>query len=91
MNPLFDHEAVQWILASLVGVLILGVFGWLKFKRDEKVVARFLKESGLETRRILKTTSEISTATEIHEGRVRKVCRKSARIKREDGSWKLHG
>ena len=92
MNELFDNGVVEWVLALLVAIFVLGVFGWLKFKRDEKVVADFLKTSGLEERPRLKTTEEISLATKLHVKRVRRVCRKSTRIKKEqDGSWKFHG
>ena len=92
MNELFENEIVKLAFAALVGVLVLGLFGWLKFKRDEKVVASFLKDSGVDARRIHKTTYEISSATNLHEKRVRKVCRKSTRIKKEqDDSWKFHG
>lgn len=83
---------VELAFAALVGVFVLGLFGWLKFKRDEKVVADFLKNSGLAARRVHKTTYEISSATSLQEKRVRKVCRKSTRIKKEqDDSWRFHG
>jgi len=55
-------------------------------------VASFLKDSGVDDRPIHKTTYEISSATRLHEKRVRKVCLKSTRIKKEqDDSWKFHG
>lgn len=92
MNELFENQILQWVLGALVGVLVLGFFGWLKFKRDEKVVASFLKESGVDARRIFKTTGEISSATNLHETRVRRICQKSIRIKKQkNDSWKLHG
>jgi hypothetical protein len=92
MNELFENEAAKLAFGALVAVLVLGVFGWLKFKRDEKVVASFLKDSGVGDRPIQKTTYEISSATKLHEKRVRTVCRKSTRIRKEqDGSWKFHG
>ena len=93
MKELFENEIVVWVLAGLGAILVLGLFGWLKFKRDEKVVADFLRASGVEDEgRSLKTTKEISSATNLHEKRVRRVCRKSTRIKKEqDGSWRFHG
>lgn len=92
MNELFENETVKFAFVALVAVLVLGFFGWLKFKRDEKVVADFLKNSGVDTRRIHRTTNEISSATRLHEKRVRKVCRKSTRIKKEqDDAWRFHG
>jgi hypothetical protein len=92
MNELFENETVKLAFAALLVILVLGLFGWLKFKRDEKVVASFLKDSGVDDRPIHKTTYEISSATNLHEKRVRKVCLKSTRIKQQqDDSWKFHG
>ena len=92
MNELFENETVKLVFGALVVVFVLGVFGWLKFKRDEKLVASFLKDSGVDDEPIHKTTYEISSATRLHEKRVRKVCLKSTRIKKEqDDSWKFHG
>jgi len=48
MSDFFNSEIVQWVLATLIGMLILGILGWLQFKRDEKIVAEFLKRSGIE-------------------------------------------
>lgn len=91
MNDFFKNGIVQVVLATLIAVLILGIFGWLKFKRDEKVVAKFLKNSGVETSRTFRTTHAISSATNLSQERIRKVCSKSSNIKRnqkEKESWK---
>lgn len=93
MKDFIDNGVIQVVLATLVAVVILGVFGWLKFRRDEKIVKDFLKNSGVETRDDPATTTAISAATRLSEKRIRKVCSKSARIRRhgEDReSWKLH-
>jgi len=92
MNDFIKNGIVQAVLATLIAVLILGIFGWLKFKRDEKVVAKFLKSSGVETSHTLRTTHAISSATNLSQERIRKVCSKSCNIKRdrkEKGSWKI--
>ena len=47
MTDFLDNPLVQAILGLIAGVALLGWFGWLKFKRDEKVVAEFLKNSGV--------------------------------------------
>jgi len=91
MNDFFKNGIVQVVLATLIAVLILGIFGWLKFKRDEKVVAKFLKNSGVETSHTFRTTHAISSATNLSQERIRKVCSKSSNIKRnqkEKESWK---
>jgi len=75
-------EAIVVVLATLVVVVILGVFGWLKFRRDEKIVMEFLKNSGVETRDDFTTTTAISSATRLSEARIRKVCGKSAMIRK---------
>ena len=93
MKDFAGNEVVHVLLATLLVVVILGVFGWLKFRRDEKIVMEFLKNSGVETRDEPATTTAISAATRLSETRIRKVCSRSARIRRhrEDReSWKLH-
>ena len=85
------NEIVQWIFGVLVAAVVLGFFGWLKFKRDENLVTQVLKESDADSRSVRKTSFEISSVTRLHEKRVKKICRKSTRIKKEqDGSWRLH-
>ena len=94
MTDFLDNPLVQAILGLIAGVALLGWFGWLKFKRDEKVVAEFLKNSGVDSRSAFRTTSEISAGTDLHEKRIRIVCGKSARIgptQDEKDTWKLHG
>jgi hypothetical protein len=59
MRDIFDNQVVLVVLATLVVVVILGVFGWLKFKRDEKIVMEFLKNSGVEKCDDLTTTGAI--------------------------------
>lgn len=83
---------MQGVLATLIGVLILGIFGWLKFRRDEKIVTEFLKNSGIEPRDVSRTTQAISSATNLSEARIGKVCSKSTMIRRnqkEKESWEL--
>jgi len=93
MADFLDNGIVQAVLVAFAAVAVLGLFGWLKFKRDEKVVEEFLKDSGLPDRKRFSTTIEIATATSLHEDRIRKICKKSTRIKKEhkdDDTWKLH-
>ena len=92
MSDFFKNGIVQSVIAMLIGALILGIFGWLKFKRDEKVVTRFLKNSGVENSGTFRETHVISSATNLNQERIRKVCSKSCKIKRhqkEKESWKL--
>jgi len=93
MTEFFDNGVVQLVLAVLAAVAILALFGWLKFRRDEKIVAEFLKDAGLDGSKRFRTTVDISSATRLHEDRVRSVCNKSNRIKQkqeDDDVWKLH-
>ena len=81
------------VLVTLVVVIILGLFGWLKFRRDEKVVIEFLKNSGVETGDDFTTTTAISSATRLSETRIRRICGKSTRVRRHQHDreyWKLH-
>jgi hypothetical protein len=84
---------IKIVLVTLVVVIILGLFGWLKFRRDEKVVIEFLKNSGVDAGDDFKSTAAISSATRLSESRIRRICGRSARVRRhhEDWeSWKLH-
>ncbi len=84
---------IKVVLVTLVVVIILGLFGWLKFRRDEQIVIAFLKNSGVETGNDYTTTNAIASATRLSETRIRKICGRSDRVRRhhEDReSWKLH-
>jgi hypothetical protein len=59
MRDIIDNEVILVGLATLV-VVILGVFGWLKFRRDKKIVRELLKNSGVDTRDDITTTGVIS-------------------------------
>jgi hypothetical protein len=83
---------IKVVLVSLVVVVVLGGFGWLKFRRDEKIVIEFLKNSGVESGDDFITTTAISSATRLSETRIRRICGKSARVRRhhdERDSWFL--
>ena len=92
MTDMLDSEILQIVLATLVAVFVLGLFGWLKFRRDEKIVIEFLKDSGIGNREGDTTTTAISSATRLSETRIRRVCDRSALIKRHRDdieSWRL--
>ena len=94
MSDVLMNGIVQGLLVVLVGVLVLGLFGWLKFRRDEKLVTEFLENSGIETHHTPGTTHAISSSTNLSKERIRYVCRKSSRIERhpqDKASWKLSG
>ena len=93
MSDFFNNEIVHGVLATIIGVIILGVFGWLKFKRDEKIVTRFLKSAKVEPGHAFRSTRAISSAINLSHERIKKVCSKSQKIKRnekEEDSWRLH-
>lgn len=91
MSDFFNNDILQWLLGTLIGGLILGLLGWLKFRRDEKIVSEFLKKSGVETGHTYRTTQTISSVTNLSKKRIRKVCNKSSRIKngKDKDSWKI--
>jgi len=94
MSDYLENGVVQGLLVTLVVVLVLGLFGWLKFRRDEKIVTEFLANSGIETHHTSGTTHAISLSTNLSKQRIQQVCRKSTSIERhpkDKESWKLSG
>jgi len=92
MSDFFSNGIVQCVLVTLVVVVILGFFGWLKFRRDERIVIEFLKKSGVETGDAFGSTDDISAATRLSEARVNRICSKSSMIgkhRKEKGHWTL--
>ncbi len=60
MSDFFNNGIVQGVCMTLFAVLALGIFGWLKFKRDKKIVTKLLKNSGVETRKKRNRKNEIN-------------------------------
>jgi hypothetical protein len=92
MRDFFSNGTVQGVLATIAVVIVLGVFGWLKFRRDEKLVIEFLKKSGVETGSSSRTIDAISSATALSETRILRICSRSSMIKKhgkDPGSWTL--
>ena len=92
MSDYLKNGVLQGLLVMLAVVLVLGLFGWLKFRRDEKMVKDFLAKSGVETHDSSGTIHAISQSTNLSKERIRHVCHKSTRIERHSKdreSWKL--
>jgi hypothetical protein len=51
VSDIFGSAVVQAFLALSLVVLLLAGLGWLKFRRDERLVTWVLKKSGVEDRR----------------------------------------
>ncbi len=82
----------KWLIFTFACVLVLGIFGWLKYKKDEKTVTQVLRWFDHQGGDRFISTQAISSATQLSEQRVRKVCRKSALIKHhheDNESWKI--
>lgn len=81
----------------LIGVIVVvvigahaGLFLWIKFKVEEGVIIKFLKES---SNKECASVGEISLATAIAEARVATICTKSKAIQEhaiEKESWGLN-
>lgn len=48
MSDFFASETFKILLTLMPVVIVLGLFGWMKFKRDQAIVSKFLKDSGVE-------------------------------------------
>jgi len=94
MTGFFESEIVLGTLLALIGALVLGIFGWLKFKHDEKIVTRYLKDFEEEYHPTASTTHAIALATKLSKKRVRGICSKSSEINnhpKDKDSWNLSG
>lgn len=92
MKEIFQNGIVQGVIVALIVAFIFWVIRHFKFKHDEKTLINFLGESKRETSHTFRTTHAISSATNLSEERIRKVCNKSKKItrnQREKESWKL--
>lgn len=92
MNTFFNNGLIRGVLVLLVVLFILGLFGWFKFRRDERIVTEFLRKSGVDTGDDCSSTQVISSATSLSEDRVRVICSNSSRVKRkhkDEDLWRL--
>ena len=83
---------VKGLFFAFICLLVLGLFGWLKYKKDERIVTQVLRQFGHQGSDGFISTQAISSATQLSERRVRKVCRKSAVItnhREDEESWKI--
>ena len=85
-------ELVIGILATLIASFIVGSIRFFINKKDTNKILSFLEESKNDTDLEFRSNHAISSETDLTEDRVRKLCSKSKRIKRnanEKESWKL--
>jgi len=94
MTGFFENGIVPGVLLALIGAIVLGIFGWLKFKHDKKIVTRYLKDFEEKRHSGANTTHAISLATKLSKKRVRGICSKSSEINnhpKDKDSWRLSG
>lgn len=93
MRDFINNGIVQGVLAALILAFLFWVKSIIRRLKDENKIIRFLKKSAFETELNFRSTHAISSATNLTEERVNKVCGKSKRIRRnqkEKKSWILN-
>jgi len=92
MRGFINNSIVQSVLAALIIAFLYWVIGYIRRRIDENKIVIFLKKSAAETEHNFRSTHAISSATNLTESRVNKVCSRSKRIRRnqkEKESWAL--
>lgn len=94
MNDFFKNRIVQSIIASLIVAFLIWLISWLRSNNDTKKIISYMEESREKTSHVFKSTHAISSAINISEEKVRKICSKNTKIKRnekekEKESWRL--
>jgi len=80
------------VIAVVIGVHV-WLYRWMKFKVDEGVVLKFLRDSNKGKIQEFCSSDEISAHTDIAITRISVVCSKSKKIRRnakEKESWRLN-
>ncbi len=80
------------IVSGLIVAILLGAWKVAHDRRDTNKIVTFLKNSEATTENTFRSNHAISSNTNLSEERVRKLCSKSNKIKRntkEKESWRL--
>jgi len=88
----FGDQIILGIASGLGVAILLGTWKFINDKRDTNRIIDFLKNSEAATEQRFKSSHAISSDTNLSEERVRKLCSKTGRIKRntrEKESWRL--
>ena len=92
MDKFFGNGIVQGVLATLIGALLLWFISFIRLKADESKIVKFLMKSQKETQHTLRSTNAISSDLNLSEDRLRKICSKSKKVRRnqkDKESWCL--
>ena len=87
-----SNQIIIGIISSLVVAIMLGAWKIIHDRRDTNKIISFLKNSAATTKNTFRSNHAISSDTNLSEERVRKLCSKSKKIKRntmEKESWRL--
>ena len=88
----YINEIIQGVIITLVGTAIIWFIAWVRFKKDESAILKFLNTSKGTTEYTFRGEPAISSETNLSEGRVHNVCSKSSKItrnKKDKKSWRL--
>ena len=92
MEDLLKNGIVQSVIGALIVALILWLIGLMRSRAHENKILEFMRKSEIDTSHKFRSTHAISSAINLSEERIRKICSKSKKIKRnqkENESWQL--
>ena len=87
-----SDQIITGIVSTLVVAILLGIWKVFRDKKDTGKIVFFLRNSKATTDNTFRSNHAISSGTNISEERVRNLCSKCEKIKRnelEKESWRL--
>ena len=92
MNDFLSNGIFQTVVGSILVALIMWLITRAKNERIETKIISFLEESRNDTDYLFRSTNSISSALNLSEEKINKICsssKKIARNQKEKESWKL--
>ncbi len=87
-----SDQIIIGIVSGVIVVVLLGIWKVIHDQKDTDKIITFLNNSEATTDNTFRSNHAISSDTNLSEDRVRKLCSKSRKIKRntkEKESWRL--
>ena len=86
MKEIFGNGIVQGLLVTLIAAFVFSVINIIRFKVYESKIVDYLLKSRRDTPHSFRSTNAISSDINLSEDRIRKVCGKSKKVRRNQKS-----